>query len=75
MIITVHIQNIKIVNFINQINKTSGRLHTKFMGIGTDTSRISSGGKESNGNQLLNFLNIPADAETRACFEAEEGNR
>jgi DNA polymerase I-like protein with 3'-5' exonuclease and polymerase domains len=62
-------------NFINQINKTSGRLHTKFMGIGTDTSRISSGGKESNGNQLLNFLNIPADAETRACFEAGEGNK
>lgn len=62
-------------NFIDQINKTSGRLHTKFMGIGTDTSRISSGGKESNGNQLLNFLNIPADAKTRACFEAEEGNQ
>lgn len=61
-------------NFIDQINKVSGRLHTKFSVIGTDTDRISSGGKESNGTQLINFLNLPADTETRACFEAEEGN-
>ncbi len=62
-------------NFLDQINPVSGRIHTKFQVIGTDTDRISSGGKESNGTKLINFLNIPSDAETRECFEAEDGNR
>lgn len=62
-------------NFIKQINPISKRLHTKFSVIGTDTCRISSGGKENDGTKLINFLNIPADAETRACFIAEEGNK
>jgi hypothetical protein len=42
--------------------------------LGTDTTRVSSGGRDKNGNQLVNLLNIPADAETRACFVAEDGN-
>lgn len=61
-------------NFIDQINKVSGRIQTRYSQLGADTSRISSGGKESNGSQLINLLNLPADAETRACFEAEDGN-
>lgn len=62
-------------NFLDQINPVSGRIHTKFQVVGTDTDRISSGGKESDGTKLINFLNIPSDAETRECFEAEDGNR
>ena len=38
--------------------------------------RITSGGKDkSNHVEYVNLLNLPADAETRACFVAEEGNR
>lgn len=63
-------------NFLKQINKKTGRLHTNFNPIGTDTARISSGGKDkANGIEYVNMLNLPADAETRACFIAEEGNR
>jgi DNA polymerase I-like protein with 3'-5' exonuclease and polymerase domains len=62
-------------NFLDQINDVSGRVQSRYQSIGTDTFRISSGGKEKNGTQLVNLLNIPADAETRACFIAEDGNR
>jgi DNA polymerase I-like protein with 3'-5' exonuclease and polymerase domains len=62
-------------NFLDQINDVSGRVQSRYQSIGTDTFRISSGGKEKNGTQLVNLLNIPADAETRACFIAENGNR
>lgn len=61
-------------NFIDQINPVSGRIQSKYHSLGTDTGRISSGGKESNGKQLINLLNIPSDPETRACFVAEDGN-
>jgi DNA polymerase I-like protein with 3'-5' exonuclease and polymerase domains len=61
-------------NFIDQINPSSKRIHTKYQQLGADTTRITSGGKESNGAKLVNLLNIPSDAETRACFIAEEGN-
>ena len=61
-------------NFIDQINPVSGRIHTHYNQLGTDTTRVSSGGRDKNGNQLVNLLNIPADAETRACFVAEDGN-
>lgn len=63
-------------NFLDQINKSTGRLYTNFNPIGTDTARISSGGKDKiNNADYINFLNIPSDAETRACFVAEPGNK
>ena len=63
-------------NFLKQINRETGRLYTNFNPIGTDTARISSGGKDkANKIEYINMLNLPADAETRACFIAEEGNR
>ena len=63
-------------NFLKQINKETGRLYTNFNPIGTDTARISSGGKDkSNKIEYVNMLNLPADAETRACFVAEKGNK
>lgn len=61
-------------NVINQINKVSGRIHTNFNQLGTDTGRLSSGGKDkANGIEYLNFQNFPADSETRACFIAGKG--
>lgn len=63
-------------NFLDQINKETGRLYTNFNPIGTDTARISSGGKDKDNNvKYINFLNLPSDAETRACFVAEDGNK
>lgn len=63
-------------NFLKQINKTTGRLYTNFNQLGADTTRITSGGKDKeNRVDYINFLNLPADAETRACFIAEEDNR
>lgn len=59
-------------NFLTQINPATGRIHTYFKQI-LDTGRTASGGKQGD-KQLVNFQNIPADPETRACFEAEEGN-
>lgn len=41
-----------------------------------DTLRITSGGNDkATGKEYVNLLNLPADAETRACFTAEKGNR
>lgn len=68
-------------NFIDLINPVTGRLHTSFNQIGTDTHRYSSGGGEDKevipGKKvpLVNLQNLPADAETRACFCAEKGNK
>lgn len=63
-------------NFLKQINQETGRLYTNFNPIGTDTARISSGGKDkANKIEYINMLNLPADSETRACFIAEEGNK
>lgn len=63
-------------NFLDQINKDTGRIYTNFNPIGTDTARISSGGKDKANNiKYINFLNIPSDAETRACFIAEKGKK
>lgn len=60
-------------NVLNQINPVSGRLHTNFNQLGTDTGRLSSGGKDKNNNlEYLNFQNFPNDAETRACFVSED---
>lgn len=61
-------------NFIDKIHPSTGRIHTKFNQFGTKTGRISSGGKDGK-KQNLNLLNLPRDAETRACFTSEEGKR
>lgn len=68
-------------NFLDLINSVTNRIHTSFNQIGTDTHRYSSGGGEDKevipGKKvpLVNLQNLPADAETRACFVAEKGNR
>ena len=63
-------------NFLKQINPISGRIHTSFQQMGADTTRITSGGKDKNNRiEYVNLLNLPSDAETRACFVAEKGNR
>lgn len=63
-------------NFLKQINPVSHRIHTNYSQMGADTTRITSGGKDkSNHVEYVNLLNLPADAETRACFVAEEGNK
>lgn len=61
--------------FIKQINPISKRIHTQYNQIGADTYRVTSGGVDkTNKTKYINFLNLPADAETRACFVAEDGN-
>ncbi len=63
-------------NVLKQIDKDTGRLYTNFNSLGTDTARISSGGKDKATKvDYINMLNMPADAETRACFIAEDGNK
>lgn len=68
-------------NVLDLINPKTGRIHTNFNQIGTDTFRLSSGGGEDNevipGKKvpLVNLQNLPADKETRAAFVAEDGNK
>ena len=68
-------------NFLDLRNPVTGRIHTNFNQIGTDTHRYSSGGGEDKevipGRKipLVTLQNLPADAETRACFVAESGNK
>lgn len=63
-------------NFLKQVNPVSHRIHTNYSQIGADTTRITSGGKDKyNRIEYVNLLNLPADAETRACFVAEKGNK
>lgn len=63
-------------NFLAQVNPASHRIHTNYQQLGADTTRITSGGKDKgNGVEYVNLLNLPADAQTRACFVAEPGNR
>jgi len=62
--------------FLDLINPISNRLHTNFNPLGTDTGRLSSGGKDkAAGVEYINMQNIPADAFTRSCFSAEPGNK
>lgn len=61
-------------NVLKQIDLNTGRLYTKYNTVGTDTFRISSGGKDGN-LKYINMLNIPAESFTRSCFIAESGNR
>lgn len=58
-------------NWLNAINPVSGRIHVELHSIGTDTSRISSGG----GIYKLNQQNLPNDKVTRGCFTPEKGNK
>lgn len=58
-------------NWLNAINPITGRIHVELHSIGTDTSRVSSGG----GPYKLNQQNLPHDPVTRACFTAEKGNK
>ena len=61
-------------NVIDQINQITNRIHTNFNQLGTDTGRLSSGGKDKENNaEYINFQNFPRDPETRACFIAEKG--
>lgn len=68
-------------NFLDLVNPKTGRIHTQFNQIGTDTNRLSSGGGEDKeiipGKKcpLVNLQNLPGDAETRACFVSENGNK
>lgn len=61
-------------NVIKQVDQNTGRLYTKYNTKGTDTFRISSGGKDGS-TKYINMLNIPADSFTRSCFIAEKGNK
>lgn len=63
-------------NFLKQVNEETGRIYTNYQQLGADTTRITSGGKDKGNNiEYINFLNLPSDAETRACMVAEKGNR
>lgn len=63
-------------NFLKQVNPVSHRIHTNFSQLGADTTRITSGGKDKENNvEYANLLNLPKNAETRACFIAEPGNK
>lgn len=63
-------------NFLKQVNPISGRIHTNYQQMGADTTRLTSGGKDKAAKiEYINLLNLPANAETRACFVAEKGNK
>lgn len=53
--------------FLNLINSVTGRIHANFNQLGTDTGRLSS--------TEPNLQNLPHDAQTRACFVSDKGNR
>lgn len=58
-------------NFLDAVNPVTGRIHADFHQLGADTGRMSCGGGETG----INLQQLPHDAETRACFIAEEGNK
>lgn len=53
--------------FLNLINPVTGRIYANFNQLGTDTGRLSS--------TEPNLQNLPHDAQTRACFVSDKGNR
>lgn len=53
--------------FLNLINPVTDRIHANFNQLGTDTGRLSS--------TEPNLQNLPHDAQTRACFVSDKGNR
>ena len=58
-------------NFISNVTKEDGRIHADFNPIGADTFRMSCGGTKGG----VNLQQLPKDAETRACFISEKGNK
>lgn len=58
-------------NYLSAVNKVDGRIHADFNAIGTDTFRMSCGGTKNS----VNLQQLPSDAETRACFISEKGNK
>lgn len=64
------------LNWKSYLNKATGRIHTNYNQL-LNTGRMSSGqkGNPKRGiQQLPNMQNVPSDARTRSCFQAEEGN-
>lgn len=71
---------------LDAINPNTGRIHTTYKQLGADTSRMSCGSKQGNEDlaklkhlpvdrcKYPNMQQLPHDAETRACFVAEQGN-
>lgn len=53
--------------FLENINPATGRIHSHFGQLGTDTGRLSSSGP--------NLQQLPKDSLTRSCFVAEKGNK
>ena len=72
---------------LDAINPKTGRIHTIYKQLGADTGRMSSGSKEPNEDlakfkglpskccKYPNMQQLPSDAETRACFVSEKGNK
>ncbi len=66
-------------NWLDQVD-VDGRIHPEYNQLGTATARLSSGKGDSDGldhdadDDSINIQNLPRDAETRACFCAENGN-
>ena len=62
-------------NVLDEINPVTGRLHTNYNQLGTDTTRLSSGGKDKENHvDYINMQNIPSDPLTRSCFVSEPEN-
>ena len=57
--------------WLKAVNPVTHRIHADFHQLGTDSARLSCGGGES----AVNMQQLPRDAETRACFVCEKGNK
>lgn len=61
--------------WIDAINPVTGRIHTNFNQLGADSGRVSCGGKDKDNKvEYVNLQQLPATAETRACFIVEPNN-
>jgi len=54
------------LDFLKNVNSVSGRIHSDFFQLGTNSGRLSS--------QNPNMQNLPRDTFTRSCFIPEKGN-
>jgi len=57
-------------------NSITGKIHTSFSQVNTETGRLSSGDTKSDGKKMnwgVNLQNIPADNKIRNCFIPDEG--
>lgn len=67
-------------SYLDLIHPITGRIHTSFNQIGTNTYRYSSGKgvnkelKPGKTIKLVNLQNLPATHETRSCFISEDNN-